>query len=1015
MNSLTHVRLSTPLHTQRYFKRLFELFSITPQFPKSLAHSSSTSNSFMASIPSSSSSSSYSSCSSSYSSSCSSSYSSSSSTYGSKHDVFISFRGEDTRKKFTDHLYAGLEQKGISTFRDDENLERGTHIGPGLFKAIEESMFAVVILSSEYASSRWCLIELAKIIDCMKNTGLIVLPVFHYVDPSDVRNQREIYAEAFKKHEEHFKDSNEEDVYMWKVALTKVANISGWDLRDRHESKVIQEIVGTISSELNRRFSKTISKDLVGIDSRAEEMLDYYLCEGLGGVRFVGIWGMGGIGKTTLAQEIYRRISSNFETSSFIANVREETQNQGLVSLQKQLLSEILVQSKIRISNVREGINVIGNRLRDKKVLIVLDDVDQEEQLEALAGKHDWFGLGSRIILTSRDRHLLRRRCGVDDIYAIRGLSDYEALLLFSWRAFKKSHLNKEDYVKLSKDFVNYSSGHPLVITVVGASLFAKGIDEWKTALDKLKETSDHILDALKMSFDELINIQKELFLDIACFFKGENINRIRDILTTFGYYPDYNIDVLIDRSLITIDAWGTLWMHDLLQNMGQEIVRRECPKDPSRRSRLWLYEDVLHVLKNNTGTELIQGIVLKEHVHKTERLNVESLSKMKNLRMLKIQDVLLPNHLNYLSNEICIIEWHRCPLNSMPANFQPNKLVELKMHCSAIIQLWKGIVTLDKLKLIDLSDSQKLIETPDFSGAPNLKHLILRRCTRLYKIHASIRNLRWLIQLDLNGCKCLQILPPKISLESLEVFDLSGCSRLKKFPEIVGDMSCLSKLDLDKTAIKELPISVQNLTNLTFLSLKDCKNLSSLGVCCNWNFLKTLALSGCSKLKKFPEIVENMSHLTELYLNETAIEELPSSLEHLTGLTFLSLRNCKNLSSLTDAICTMISLKILILSGCSKLDELPENLGNLEGLEVLDVSGTAIKALPTSVVSLKNLRVISLRLLCRCEGLSSKSMNKRLSFLLFLGFLLLLVVFHILLSGRKYFCLPPKNYCSAI
>ncbi|KAK9994317.1 hypothetical protein SO802_024020 [Lithocarpus litseifolius] len=171
--------------------------------------------------------------------------------------------------------------------------------------------------------------------------------------------------------------------------------------------------------------------------------------------------------------------------------------------------------------------------------------------------------------------------------------------------------------------------------------------------------------------------------------------------------------------------------------------------------------------------------------------------------------------------------------------------------------------------------------------------------------------------------------------------------------------MSCLSKLDLDKTAIKELPASVQNLTNLTFLSLKDCKNLSSLGACCSWIFLKTLTLSSCSKLKRFPEIVENMSCLTELYLNETAIKELPSSVDHLTGLTFLSLRNCKNLSSLTDATCTMTSLKTLILSGCSKLDELPENMGNLKDLEVIDVSGTAIKALPSSVVPLKNLRRI--------------------------------------------------------
>ena len=200
--------LKTPLHTQRYFKRLFELFSVTPQFPKSVAHGSSTSNSFMALIPS------------------------SSSTREWKYDVFISFRGEDTRTTFTDHLYAGLEQKGISTFRDDE-LNRGKRIRPELLKAIEESRIAVVIFSRDYASSSWCLTELAEIVACMKRTGLVVLPVFHYVDPSDVRNQKGIYAEALKKHEEPFKDIEKDDVYMWKAALKEVGSISGWDLRNR--------------------------------------------------------------------------------------------------------------------------------------------------------------------------------------------------------------------------------------------------------------------------------------------------------------------------------------------------------------------------------------------------------------------------------------------------------------------------------------------------------------------------------------------------------------------------------------------------------------------------------------------------------------------------------------------------------------------------------------------------------------------------------------------------------------
>ena len=158
--------------------------------------------------------------------------SSSSSMLGWKYDVLLSFRGTDTRKNFTDHLYATLSQKCIFTFRDYEKLEQGMFIAPELLSAIEDSRFAVVILSRDYASSSWCLIELAKLVKCMEKKELIVLPVFHYVDPSDVRNQRGAFAEAFVKHEEHFKD-NIEDVYTWRVALTQVASIAGWDLHDK--------------------------------------------------------------------------------------------------------------------------------------------------------------------------------------------------------------------------------------------------------------------------------------------------------------------------------------------------------------------------------------------------------------------------------------------------------------------------------------------------------------------------------------------------------------------------------------------------------------------------------------------------------------------------------------------------------------------------------------------------------------------------------------------------------------
>ena len=160
---------------------------------------------------------------------------SSSTSYGHqwKYHVFLSFRGKDTRKSFTDHLYTALKQKGISTFKDDENLERGKPISTELLRAIEESMFAIVILSKKYASSTWCLDELVKIMECRKKMGLIVLPIFYDVEPFDVRKQTRAFAQAFVKHEKCFK-KNIKKVQMWRVALREVANLSGWSLNDRY-------------------------------------------------------------------------------------------------------------------------------------------------------------------------------------------------------------------------------------------------------------------------------------------------------------------------------------------------------------------------------------------------------------------------------------------------------------------------------------------------------------------------------------------------------------------------------------------------------------------------------------------------------------------------------------------------------------------------------------------------------------------------------------------------------------
>ncbi|KAK2442704.1 disease resistance protein RPV1 [Trifolium repens] len=147
-----------------------------------------------------------------------------------KYDVFISFRGEDTRTKFTNHLYVALSKK-FPTFIDEKELEKGDEISSALMKAIEESYVSVVIFSKDYASSKWCLNELVKILECKRERGQIVIPVFYEVDPSHVRNQRGSYRQAFEKHERDLKH-NKDKLQKWSNALRETANLSGWHFQN---------------------------------------------------------------------------------------------------------------------------------------------------------------------------------------------------------------------------------------------------------------------------------------------------------------------------------------------------------------------------------------------------------------------------------------------------------------------------------------------------------------------------------------------------------------------------------------------------------------------------------------------------------------------------------------------------------------------------------------------------------------------------------------------------------------
>ncbi|KAG6630094.1 hypothetical protein CIPAW_14G131500 [Carya illinoinensis] len=658
------------------------------------------------------------------------------------------------------------------------------------------------------------------------------------------------------------------------------------------------------------------NQTIVGINSRVEEMMNLLHMES-NDVRFLGIHGMGGVGKTTLAEIIYYRFSCRFEGSSFISCTGERsTTAHDLASLQKQLLSMIM-QQEIHIWDHRDGIMLMRNRLRNKKVLIILDDVDCEKLLSALAGDRKWFGPGSRVIITCRDSHLLITH-GVNDIYNVELLGTADALQLFSLSAFDKTN-PPENYKYLSMNFVHYAGGLPLALKVLGRFLFGRTIDAWKSARDQLQANPNkEIFDILKISFDWLEESQKKLFLDLACLYL------IRPFLNLYDFkeiYPAIDFEVLADKSLLSKSDYdkGYLKMHDLLAKMGQEIVRREDPEEPGRRSRLCCQEDVLHVLEKDTGTDAIEVIAVHfgdlpdEAEDRIFNINAKALSKMRKLRLLHID-----YSLKYMSSDkLQFQKWFDCPSKSWPSSFQPKGLVVLSMPHSRFKRLWKGLMVLDNLKIINLSFSYSLIKILNLSGAPKLEKINLTRCHSLHKVHSSIGTLRRLQKLQMPGTKIKQLWKGMlVILDNLKYLDLSESDKLIETPNL-----------------SQAP----NLENIDF---SDCMNLCNVHPSIRFlRRLKHLRLNGCPRLEYFPTT--------------------PTTLGDMISLENLSLPSSK-VSIFPNVIYSFSSLESLWLDGWPRLEKLPE-LSMFECLKEFMAYETSISQIPSINLIPKSIRCFEL------------------------------------------------------
>ncbi|XP_044475733.1 disease resistance protein Roq1-like [Mangifera indica] len=663
-----------------------------------------------------------------------------------KYDVFLSFRGEDTRDNFTSHLKDALCGRKIVTFIDDQ-LVRGDEISPSLLSAISGSKISIIIFSKGYASSTWCLQELVEILNCKRMYGQIVIPVFYHVDPSDVRKQTGTYGDAFGQHEVRYMEKKEM-LQRWRNALTEAANISGFDSNKiRPESKLVDTITECILESLNDK-SYSDNKKLVGVAMKIHEIKSL-LSDQSSKVCKVGLWGMGGRGKTTLAEAVFNEISSRFEASYFARNVREKASN--------------------------------------------------SKQIEEFTECPKVLGFGSQIIITTRDKQLLTI-CGLDDstIYEVKGLDSVESLTLFKQHAFKKNQPIDEVYLKLSERVIRYTRGLPLALKVLGSHLLGKEELIWKSALDDLqKSPCGGIQKVLKISYDGLSDEEKTLFLDIICFFKGWD----KYLVGTFSSHS--RIRDLVDKALISV-SFTTIGMHDLIEEMGWEIVRQESINKLGQRNRLWYHDDVYHVLKKNLGTDEIRGMLFNM-VEMTEiDLKSHAFSKMTNLRVLVVKHI--SSRDNNKIHGFDSIEFDFTNLESLP----------------------NTICKLNSLKYICISGCSKLERLPDDLGKlESLEGIEASGITVkvLPSVMAALSALRFLRRLELNYCSITEL------------------------PNNIDNLSLLVDLELEGNNFETIPTNIMNLSKLQSLNIRFCDRLRSLPKLPR--SIKKLLADGCKLLKE--------------------------------------------------------------------------------------------------------------------------------------------------------------------
>ncbi|XP_030525319.2 disease resistance protein RPV1-like [Rhodamnia argentea] len=823
-------------------------------------------------------------------------------------DVILSFRGSDDVLGFVDSLHRRLVAEGIQVFRNDDETLSILPEGVSSFKIY------VPIFSRTYADSPRCLETLALMIEHTSRSGgkKEILPVFYDVERSDVLlEKKSLYRDALGMHKQGL---GNEKVEQWKKALVEAGKVEGWKQSSyTSQGALVISIGGEILSRLkikhnyvpedlsigdNPMFSYRTSELQDSQESKVMELLELDVND----IRIVGIHGRDGIGKTALAKIVYDQISLRFDACSFLVDMEETKQQPGGVQyLHTKLIFDIL-KREYEAACAFEEVRFLKEIFRNFKVLIVLDDVETGSLLEEFVGaKLDWFGPGSRIIVTSKERSVLQG-------FADRGLgpSYYDVIPMHHNQAFYffwRCAVGKRDelplYAYIANNIVKAAKGLPLLLKVFGSFLHDKGLEEWIKFEDIIQQSQEDYQKILSTIYDALDRKQKQMFLDIACFPPDVDYG-FASYMWHYYDHADKVMEVLRRMSLIKAEE-NKIGMHSMLRCLARKIICKGF-HDPG------------------TGIELsIPAIAQDKSKEKQEadHLNTEVAGHEipLNTTFLSLGRTNGGEFAATLSN-IRWLHWQGCPPDAISIHLKENgNLTILDLSWSKVTEswgAWKGI-KMEQLKVLNLTGCADLLATPSFSCCPNLEILILERCSRLVHVDPSINDLKLLVTLNLKFCSELTMLPVEM-----------------------GGMNALRELLIDDTSVRELPASIGKLIQLQILSATNCFALDHV-----------------------PDSVWKAEALSVIAFDGAEIHELPDSIGDLKKLRRLSLRYCRQLGMLPDSIGELAnSLEELDISGTG-ITQLPDLTKHLRNLKVLRMGSCFIRKFPRDIEWLTNLEEV--------------------------------------------------------